>query len=110
MGYGDANIDAMAKDIARALESIRDETLHEVSLVWNPPVKLSFPFFGGEPRLSPPLAVQCIRAVDPSGATFVTPGGCTWRWLGTVSSTAEVIDISGLVAGTRYDLVFSVVG
>lgn len=108
VGYGDRRVDALAKDVFRAFESIRDESEHVVSLVWNPPTTLLVPFFGGENRLSPPKSVRCDRAVDVSGDTYVTPGGCAWRWLG--SGQVELIDVSGLVVGTKYELVFTVVG
>lgn len=108
VGFGDARIDALAKDCFRAFESISDVTIHVVDLTWNPPFSLLVPHFGGENRLTSPYIVRCDRAVDQSSDTIVTPGGCAWRWLG--QGRVEIQEVSGLVVGTKYQLTFVVIG
>lgn len=108
-GYQDPFVNELARDVSRVSDSVLPLTLHEMTnFVWNPPHTVFVPFFGGKARLTPPKIVRCDRATDVSGAVDTTPGGCSWRWVG--DGSAEVLDVSGLVAGTKYDLVFTVIG
>lgn len=107
-GYKDSLVNELARDVSRIFNSVLPLTLHEMVVVWSPPHNVLVPRFGGAKRLSPPKVVRCERAEDVSGDTLVSPGGCSWRWLG--DNAVEVEDVSGLVAGTEYKLVFTVIG
>ena len=108
-GFADHLTSQLARDVQRGFDAILDETLHKVTIVWNAPIVLAVPFFGGEPRLSSPALVRCDRAVNLTNSQIlVTPGGVAWEWVGRNQVRIDAVD--GLAPGSEYDLVFTVVG
>jgi hypothetical protein len=108
-GYEDGKVNALARDVQKGFDAIIDTSLHKFTIVWNPPHNLQVPFFGGDPRLSTPSIVRCDRARNLTEPLFLTtPGGCTWEWVG--NNQVRLDEVSGLINGHQYELVFTVVG
>jgi hypothetical protein len=108
-GYADPLVNSLARDVQSGFGAIVDLTVHKVSTVWNPPMTLAVPFFGGAPRVTSPAIVRCERGRNlTTPATLVLPGGCSWEWAG--DGRVRIDDVDGLTVGDKYDLVFSAVG
>lgn len=108
-GYDDPKANALARDVQKGFDGILDVTLHKFTIVWNPPHNMQVPFFGGDKRLSSPEIVRCDRArnlTDP--LILTTPGGVTWEWVG--NNQVRLDEVSGLITGHQYELVFTVGG
>lgn len=108
-GYADPRTNALARAVQKGFDGILDLTLHKFTTVWNPPHNVQVPFFGGDPRLTSPELVRCERArnlTDP--LILTTPGGVCWEWVG--NNQIRIDEVSGLVNGHQYELVFTVIG
>lgn len=108
-GYDDSKVNELCRDVERGFDAIVDLTVYKMSLVWNPPHNIQIPYFGGAPRLTSPDIVRCERAKNLTNPTWPTiPGGADWDWVG--NNQVRVNEVSGLVNGQKYDLVFMVMG
>ena len=97
------------KDVQSAFDAIVDKTLHEVTVVWAPPMNLRVPYFGGDLRLKSPKYVDCKRARNLTDSTIlVTPGTASFEWVG--GGNVRIDAVAGLTAGQKYELVFEAVG
>ena len=108
-GFKDQLLINLVKDVQAGFDAISDETIHKVTIVWNPPVSLLVSYFGGGKRLRSPDYIRCERAVNLTDSTIlVTPGGVAFEWVG--NGNVRIDAVSGLTVGDMYELVCSAGG
>ena len=107
-GYADPKVNSLARDTQAGFDSIYDRTKHKLTIVWNPPISLLVPYFGGDQRLKSPDYMLCTRAKNLTDSTIlVTPGGVAFDWIG--DGQVRIDAVSGLTVGDKYELVFEAV-
>lgn len=96
------------KDVQSAFDAIFDRTIHKVTVIWNPPMNLAVPYFGGDSRLKSPDYVDCKRARNLTDSTVLAcPGPTSFEWVG--NGQVRVDAVNGLTVGHKYELVFEAV-
>lgn len=109
VGFTDLKLIRILNEIIRALTNVLDLNTYNVTRVWQVPFNLQVPVAGNVARNTPPDVVRVSRAYptdDPE--TVVHFGSTAWKWLG--ANQVQITDVDGLVQGTKYTLVFEVVG
>lgn len=109
-GLEDPRLVRLLTDMLKNLTNVLDSNLYTFDEVtWQVPFDFYVPTAGNVPRTTSPGVVELKRAIavgDPT--TPVHFGATAWNWRG--GGQVRVTDVDGLVAGTKYQLTFQVVG
>jgi len=105
----DASIRRWLIELVKALSNVSESTLYSVEVPWTIPMTLDVPYRSGGLRKQAPAIVRCADVRLSSNPTAAVPYGSTnWNWNGNGSVTITQVD--GLTIGTKYKLLFEVVG
>lgn len=108
-GIKDALISRLFDDILQVLKDVLNSNTYNVEMVWSVPFNLQIKTGLGDSRRFPPEIVRVARATPSDDLeTPVHFGATQWSWNG--DGSVAIKDVDGLVTGTKYRLVFEVVG
>ena len=105
----DAGTRRFLLDLVKALTNVTENTLYSIDVAWSEPLDLAVPYRSGGVRKTAPGVVRLADAyLDGAPEVPVNYGATKWKWNG--DGSVKLIHVDGLTVGTKYKLVFEVVG